>query len=86
MDKLMKHLEKLEDILQSTQKVALDLDFALRLFKRNNLVKAQISIYGMMGLYGEAVSLALESGELEIAKEYAKKPKDDDELKKKLWL
>lgn len=43
----------------------------------------------MMGLYGEAVSLALDSGEpwgLEIAKAYAKKPKDDDDLKKKLWL
>ncbi len=28
-----------------------DLDFALRLFKRENMIEAQIKILGMMGLY-----------------------------------
>ena len=43
-----------------------------------------------MGLYGEAVKLALEHGMLEKAKEYANKPDDNspdsEDLKKRLWL
>ena len=62
-----------------------DLDFALRIFKRKSLMKAQIIIYGMMGLYTEAVTLALDNNNIEIAKSYANKPENDD-LKKKLWL
>jgi len=62
-----------------------DLDFALRIFKRKNQMKAQIIIYGMMGLYTEAVTLALDNNNIEIAKSYANKPENDD-LKKKLWL
>lgn len=63
-------------------------------------MKAQIIIYGfiffviiyllliflsMMGLYTEAVTLALDNNNIEIAKSYANKPENDD-LKKKLWL
>ena len=55
--------------------VMFDLDFALRMFKKNDLVKGQIKIYGMMGLYNEAVNLALKHGDnIELAEEYAKKP------------
>ena len=39
----------------------------------------------MMGLYNEAVNLALENKLIYIAKLYANKP-NSDELKKKLWL
>lgn len=39
----------------------------------------------MMGLYVEAVTLALDNNNIEIAKSYANKPENDD-LKKKLWL
>lgn len=39
----------------------------------------------MMGLYTEAVTLALDNNNIEIAKSYANKPENDD-LKKKLWL
>jgi hypothetical protein len=62
-----------------------DEDFALRLFKRHNLHEAQILVYGNMGLYREAVNLALDNGQYPLAKEYANKPEYDD-VKKKLWL
>ena len=39
----------------------------------------------MMGLYSEAVHLALENGHIDDAKIYANKP-ENDETKKKLWL
>ena len=39
----------------------------------------------MMGLYTEAVTLALDNNNIDIAKSYANKPENDD-LKKKLWL
>lgn len=38
-----------------------------------------------MGLYAESVALALQHDFLEKAKEYAKKPEDEDK-KKKLWM
>jgi vacuolar protein sorting-associated protein 18 len=53
------------------------LDFALRLFKRKNIIKAQISIIGLMGYYEEAVDLAIEHEILNIAKIYANKPEEE---------
>ena len=38
-----------------------------------------------MGLFGEAVNLALKHNLKDLAKEYAKKP-DNEDVKKKLWL
>ena len=38
-----------------------------------------------MGLYTEAVKLALRDNHLDLAKDYARKPKDEDQ-QKKLWL
>lgn len=62
-----------------------DLDFALRLFKQASLIDAQIIIYGMMGLYTESVTLALDYEMIDKAKDYASRPLDDDK-KKKLWM
>ena len=45
---------------------------------------ARIILYSMMGLFTEAVKLALESGKWDLAKEQASKT--DKELSKKLWL
>lgn len=45
-----------------------DEDFALRLFKRHGLHEAQILVYGNMGLYREAVNLALDNGQYALAK------------------
>lgn len=61
-------------MLQDKEKVYFDLDFALRLFVANKLIEPQIIIYGMMGLYTESVSLALENRKIDLSKEYARKP------------
>ena len=63
-----------------------DLDYALRLCKQNNRIQACVHIYSKMGLYENSVDLALEKGDLELAKSNADKPEDDDLLRKKLWL
>ena len=43
-------------------------------------------IYSKMGLYEDSVDLALDKGDLELAKTNADRPEDDDILRKKLWL
>ncbi|KAM0793369.1 hypothetical protein ACM66B_000824 [Microbotryomycetes sp. NB124-2] len=63
-----------------------DLDYALRICRANKCVQACVLIYSRMGLYEASVDLALEHGDLELAKMSADKPEDDDILKKKLWL
>ncbi|KAI8834856.1 Pep3/Vps18/deep orange family-domain-containing protein [Chytridium lagenaria] len=66
--------------------VHFDLQYALRLCSRENLTQACITIYSLMGLYEQAVSLALKHKDLELARINADKPRDDDNLRKKLWL
>lgn len=72
--KLIAYLREKEHMLQEKEKVHFDLDFALRLFYGARLIIPQIIIYGMMGLYTESVSLALENRLTDVAKEYARKP------------
>jgi len=62
-----------------------DLKYALRLCTKENKTTACVHIYSAMGLYEEAVELAMKV-DLQIAKENADKPEDDDALRKKLWL
>ncbi|XP_067928521.1 vacuolar protein sorting-associated protein 18 homolog [Watersipora subatra] len=69
---------------QDAESVNYDLKYALRLCSEKRLYKACIHIYSTMGLYSEAVNLALEV-DLSLAKENAHKPSDDEE-RKKLWL
>ena len=45
-----------------------------------------VHIYSKMGMYENAVDLALVKGDLELAKVNAEKPEEDRQLKKKLWL
>jgi len=54
------------------------MDFALRTFKAKEIHKGRIIIYAMMGLYTEAVKLALENNYFAVAKEYAQKPIDEE--------
>lgn len=54
------------------------MDFALRTFKSKGIQRGRIVIYAMMGLYTEAVKLALENNYFSLAKEYARKPDDPD--------
>jgi len=62
-----------------------DLKYALRLCTQENKKRACVMIYSTMGLYEEAVDLAL-SVDLELAMVNADMPDSDPELRKKLWL
>ena len=66
-------------------KPCFDLDYALRVCMQANQKKACVKIYTMMDLYDEAVTLALQIGEINLAKEHATRPKTV-EGQKKLWL
>ncbi|ORX53539.1 hypothetical protein DM01DRAFT_1046133 [Hesseltinella vesiculosa] len=63
-----------------------NLDYALRLCNQHGRTQSCVHIYGQMGLYEEAVHLALQNHDIELACINADKPEDDDELRKKLWL
>ncbi|KAF9575733.1 hypothetical protein EC968_001923 [Mortierella alpina] len=63
-----------------------NLDYALRICTQNNRIQSCVNIFSSMGLYGEAVDLALKNHDLELARINADKPEDDDMLRKSLWL
>ncbi|KAF7724526.1 hypothetical protein EC973_000903 [Apophysomyces ossiformis] len=63
-----------------------NLDYALRLCSQNNRIQSCVHIYSQMGLYEEAVNLALKHDDTELALANADKPEDDDTLRKRLWL
>ncbi|EGG06619.1 uncharacterized protein MELLADRAFT_35979, partial [Melampsora larici-populina 98AG31] len=69
-----------------TGKPYYDLDYALRVCKNHGKLQSCGLIYGKMGLYESSVDLALQTGDLELAKLNADKPDDDQLLRKKLWL
>ena len=69
-----------------TGKPHYDLDYALRLCIESGRVQACVHIYSQMGLWESSVDLALEKGDLGLAKLNADKPEDDPQLRKKLWL
>ena len=78
---------ELMDYLNNLNEVKFDLDFGLRLFYKRQLFKCCIQVYSIMGLLDCSVDLAIEIGDLELAKIYADKVNNDDRiLKKKLWL
>ncbi|KAG0029033.1 hypothetical protein BGZ81_004192 [Podila clonocystis] len=63
-----------------------NLDYALRICTQNNRIQSCVNIFSSMGLYGEAVDLALKHHDLELARINADKPEDDEMLRKSLWL
>ncbi|KAF5312904.1 hypothetical protein D9619_003136 [Psilocybe cf. subviscida] len=69
-----------------TGKPYYDLDYALRLCKKAGRTQPCVHIYSKMGLWENSVDLALEKGDLELAKINADMPEDDQPLRKKLWL
>jgi hypothetical protein len=69
-----------------TNKPYYDLDYALRLCKQTGRTQPCVHIYSKMGLYENSVDLALEKGDLELAKINADMPSEDEPLRKKLWL
>ncbi|XP_033107072.1 vacuolar protein sorting-associated protein 18 homolog [Anneissia japonica] len=81
-NQLMNYLQRQGDI---SDNVPYDLKYALRLCAEHSHKRACVHIYTTMGLYEEAVELALEV-DVDLAKINANKPEDDEDLKKKLWL
>ncbi|KZT41330.1 hypothetical protein SISSUDRAFT_1042912 [Sistotremastrum suecicum HHB10207 ss-3] len=69
-----------------TGKPYYDLDYTLRLCKKYGRLQPCVHIYSKMGLWENSVDLALEKGDVELAKLNADKPEDDQPLRKKLWL
>lgn len=69
-----------------TEKPYFDLDYALRLCKQTGRTQPCVHIYSKMGLWENSVDLALEKGDLDLAKINADMPEDDQPLRKKLWL
>ncbi|KAG0294707.1 hypothetical protein BGZ96_000616 [Linnemannia gamsii] len=63
-----------------------NLDYALRICTQNNRIQSCVHIFSSMGLYGEAVDLALKHNDLGLARINADKPEDDEMLRKTLWL
>lgn len=71
-----------------TGKPYYDLDYALRICKLAGRIQPCVHIYAKMGLYENSVDLALEKGDLDLAKINADRvPEEEDQvLRKKLWL
>ncbi|KAK2461658.1 hypothetical protein APHAL10511_006121 [Amanita phalloides] len=63
-----------------------DLDYALRLCKHAGRIHPCVHIYSKMGMWENSVDLALEKGDLELAKINADMPGEDESLRKRLWL
>ncbi|KAJ3023908.1 UNVERIFIED_CONTAM: hypothetical protein HDU68_008416, partial [Siphonaria sp. JEL0065] len=63
-----------------------DVQYALRLCMKDGLVRSSIFIYSKLGLYEQAVDLALKNQNVQLAQINADKPVDDEILRKKLWL
>jgi len=63
-----------------------DINFALRLCLQFKRVKSGIHIYSSMESFEQAVSLALDNGETDLAMQIADTPEEDPLRRKKLWL
>lgn len=81
--------EHVMDYLESQgtdpNRVHYDPKYALMMCLEKKLDVPTIHLYTIMGLYEEAVSLAVQV-DLELAKRTADAPENDQELRKKLWL
>ena len=63
-----------------------DADFALRLCLQHNRVQSCVNIYSSMGQYLQAVELALQHNDIDLAAIVADRPEGNHKLRKKLWL
>ncbi|PYI29435.1 hypothetical protein BP00DRAFT_348695 [Aspergillus indologenus CBS 114.80] len=63
-----------------------DADFALRLCIQHQRVQSCVHIYSAMGQYLQAVELALQHDDIELAAIVADRPEGNEKLRKKLWL
>jgi tetratricopeptide (TPR) repeat protein len=63
-----------------------DADFALRLCIQHDRVQSCVHIYSAMGQYQQAVELALQHDDIDLAAIVADRLEGNDKLRKKLWL
>ncbi|KAL6240441.1 tethering complex subunit [Rhinocladiella similis] len=63
-----------------------DADFALRLCIQHDRVQSCVHIYSAMGEYQQAVELALQHDDIDLAAIVADRLEGNDKLRKKLWL
>ncbi|KAJ3416468.1 hypothetical protein HDV05_001626 [Chytridiales sp. JEL 0842] len=63
-----------------------DLQQALRMCTQHQFTQSCVYIYAAMGLFEQAVEMALKHNDIELARINADKPVDDSVLRKKLWL
>ena len=63
-----------------------DADFALRLCIQHNRIQSCVHIYSSMGQYLQAVELALQHNDTDLAAIVADRPEGNDKLRKRLWL
>lgn len=78
-------LAYLEQAGTSPHRVHYDLKYALRLCAEHGHHRACVHVYKVLELYEEAVDLALQV-DVDLAKQCADLPEEDEELRKKLWL
>ncbi len=81
-DKLMTYLSMKG---HDESSVPYDIKYAARVCSELGLEKACVHLYSTMGMFEEAVDLAL-TIDVELAKQNADKSELNDELRKKLWL
>ena len=63
-----------------------DADFALRLCIQHNRVQSCVHIYSIMGQYQQAVELALQHNDIDLAAIVADRLEGNEKMRKKLWL
>jgi vacuolar protein sorting-associated protein 18 len=63
-----------------------DADFALRLCIQHNRVQSCVHIYSAMGQYQQAVELALQHDDIDLAAIVADRIEANDKMRKRLWL
>ncbi|KAK5199313.1 tethering complex subunit [Exophiala xenobiotica] len=63
-----------------------DADFALRLCIQHDRVQSCVHIYSAMGQYQQAVELALQHDDIDLAAIVADRLEGNDKVRKKLWL
>jgi hypothetical protein len=63
-----------------------DMKYALRICHQERKIRSCVHLYSFMGLYPDAVKLALAVGDLELAKDMANKYPEHNPDRRKLWL
>ncbi len=83
-DELDQFLEEQEALRSRGEPLKIDRDFVLNVFQFFGQTRALIRAYALLDMYEDAVKMALDQCEFDLAKNYANMPKSE-RLRKKLW-